>query len=936
MSGASENFELEAGSSGMMESSVMEGEEYYNPEGSEWSQKVDTGQLCRVCANANDYLIPIFDGEGLEHELGMKIEKHLPIKVTETDSLPQQMCYQCASTLIAWHDLVISCVEADKKLRELQVEDDDDDDGDDKGAEMFESPSLDAEMTDDAVQPSTSEVQSQVSKTPSPKKILLNKEKKPKLKMVLVKGHAAGTSGQKTSSKTQVAKALELAKSKDGSSQDSASERCQQPPQTPFKTFQEQNEMNMAGPRNTADALTDNGLVKNECTDSKDAWLTCDYCGHISAKKAELIIHISTVHPQELASLNIPAGCVSGSELECKSDVCEIKDCMYEGHNGRSFGKSRLGKVKHSAVANQQFPCSVCGRFFKRKSDACRHVEKHKLQDFVFKNVESLAGDLYGTSDSGLATENVQEFPDSEHLKSCLVEIRRNYENSLGTSNEKTNDSVICGKNKSFSCYVCGRKLTRKHDLLRHLKMHAKKLGSFVSSDVNYYTAGSIKKMVSGAQSGDRSSELSETDIIQGYPCHVCGRVLRGTFDLRRPLRKHSRKPDQVDGEFFQTLSNIGSGDDIPSGSLSSGNGPVSTLLEANDDSIHGSKVAVTEFVFNNERKTDLLCNICSKMLTRKYYLHRHLITHSKKQYLYSDDRLSDMGPAFVDGNAYSCSGDDAHLENSDGKTSTFDIHTSQNFSCSVCSKSFTRRFDLKRHAERHSSEDVDKIVSLKSSTDNVSLASAKVVIEGKTLYRCEHCCKYLMTRYSYVRHLRIHSGEKPCTCHVCGKQFRTSALLNRHVRDVHEGIKEHPCDICGRKFANKRAMLDHRRVHTGERPCVCHVCGKAFKTKASLYVHNLFHMDVFPHQCIHCNKSFRRRQQLNVHLLLHTGEKPHCCQTCGKCFRMRKSLKRHVLTHTNEKPFECLVCGQLFAQERYLKNHGKTHGIGINNKITA
>jgi hypothetical protein len=49
------------------------------------------------------------------------------------------MCYQCASTLIAWHDLVVSCLEADKKLRELQVEDDDDDgggDGDDKGAEV--------------------------------------------------------------------------------------------------------------------------------------------------------------------------------------------------------------------------------------------------------------------------------------------------------------------------------------------------------------------------------------------------------------------------------------------------------------------------------------------------------------------------------------------------------------------------------------------------------------------------------------------------------------------------------------------------------------------------------------------------------------------------------------------------------------------------------
>jgi len=41
--------------------------------------------------------------------------------------------------------------------------------------------------------------------------------------MVLVKGPPAGTSGQTTTSKTTVAKALEVAKSKDG--QDSASER---------------------------------------------------------------------------------------------------------------------------------------------------------------------------------------------------------------------------------------------------------------------------------------------------------------------------------------------------------------------------------------------------------------------------------------------------------------------------------------------------------------------------------------------------------------------------------------------------------------------------------------------------------------------------------------------------------------------------------------
>ena len=39
-------------------------------------------EMCRVCANPNENIIPIFDGEGAEHELSKKISKYLPIKVT--------------------------------------------------------------------------------------------------------------------------------------------------------------------------------------------------------------------------------------------------------------------------------------------------------------------------------------------------------------------------------------------------------------------------------------------------------------------------------------------------------------------------------------------------------------------------------------------------------------------------------------------------------------------------------------------------------------------------------------------------------------------------------------------------------------------------------------------------------------------------------------
>lgn len=40
-------------------------------------------EICRVCANSSDHLIPIFEGEGLEHEISSKIQRYLPIQVSK-------------------------------------------------------------------------------------------------------------------------------------------------------------------------------------------------------------------------------------------------------------------------------------------------------------------------------------------------------------------------------------------------------------------------------------------------------------------------------------------------------------------------------------------------------------------------------------------------------------------------------------------------------------------------------------------------------------------------------------------------------------------------------------------------------------------------------------------------------------------------------------
>lgn len=46
-----------------------------------WPVKIDINQYCRACANPSDCLVEIFETEGIRHELALKVNKYLPIKV---------------------------------------------------------------------------------------------------------------------------------------------------------------------------------------------------------------------------------------------------------------------------------------------------------------------------------------------------------------------------------------------------------------------------------------------------------------------------------------------------------------------------------------------------------------------------------------------------------------------------------------------------------------------------------------------------------------------------------------------------------------------------------------------------------------------------------------------------------------------------------------
>lgn len=78
--------------------------------------------LCRLCANRSDNLISVYSEEGISNDLSTKMNLYLPVKVSESDSLPLQCCFQCASTVLTWHELVVASVEADRRLKDLLEE----------------------------------------------------------------------------------------------------------------------------------------------------------------------------------------------------------------------------------------------------------------------------------------------------------------------------------------------------------------------------------------------------------------------------------------------------------------------------------------------------------------------------------------------------------------------------------------------------------------------------------------------------------------------------------------------------------------------------------------------------------------------------------------------------------------------------------------------